>query len=121
MEVSGFRLGISVGTFNNLAGWKDVSLTRNHVHDNIRAGIQVQGVTVGQERWNGLTTGLDVDPGLSSASSLLAAGNRLLPTSPLRNAGMDIQALGIPLEKRDYFGPLPSRDAAFDIGFHEFQ
>jgi Right handed beta helix region len=45
VDVSGFSTGITIGAWNNLTGFKNVSITSTSVHDNARDGILVYGYT----------------------------------------------------------------------------
>jgi hypothetical protein len=43
LEVSGFRYGINLASTRNLTGYRDVRITNNRIHDNIRDGIRTEG------------------------------------------------------------------------------
>ena len=45
VDVSQFSTGISIGAWNNLTGFKNVSITYTSVHDNFSDGINIYGYT----------------------------------------------------------------------------
>jgi len=83
----------------------------------------------GQERLNGADTGLQVDPGLVAAGQggtigdadrlFTLAAYQLTLTSPLRDQGLALPALGIDPGSRDFYGHPTPQAAGFDIGAHE--
>ena len=87
----------------------------------------------GQETFGGVPTGTSVNPQLTapgSAGTLNNAallntiiGYKLLPESPLINAGFDLGWYGMSMGAHDFFDqPLPSAEGgeAYDIGAHEY-
>jgi hypothetical protein len=45
VDVSQFSTGISIGAWNNLTGFKNVSITSSNIHDNFYDGINIYGYT----------------------------------------------------------------------------
>ena len=104
-------------------GGKFIALDRGATYDSLEGWR----AATGRERWQGKATGIFADPEVSSgvASESMAgkralstlAAFRLLPGSPLIDAGLDLEAaFGLDVGPRDFWGtPLP-QSKGFDVG-----
>lgn len=104
-----FRLKWGTTTYTSLSAWLAAATT--------------------QERVGGQVVGLQVDPKLTAAGAGPVIGTpsqlpnlsayRLLSTSPLRDKGVDLFALGADPGPRDFYGAGIPQGPRLDVGAHE--
>jgi hypothetical protein len=116
-------------TFRNNCYWTAGGSVAFKWDGKTHAGLEAWRAASGQETRDGTPTGVETDPlladpgrggtigGFDLSASLSAY--KLLPGSPLINAGLDLRLLGVDPGPRDFFGvPIP-QGSGFDTGASE--
>lgn len=82
VDVSGFKYGVTIASWNGLTGFKNVSITNAVCHDNVEAGIEIFGYTsttmVGYPHQNIYIGHSEAYNNLGSAGTSSSSGNGIV-------------------------------------------